>query len=60
MLGEEDYTRAESTNLQTNSARKNREINIDKTFESLSKTNTTFHFKKSALTTHSIKAVHNI
>ena len=52
-----DYTRAESINLQVNSAKKSREINIDETFESLSKTNTTFHFKKSAWTRHSIKAV---
>ena len=59
-LGEVDYTKAESINLQTNSARKSRDINIDETFESLSKTNTTFHFKKSASTRHSIKAVNNI
>ena len=59
-LGEVDYTKAESFNLQANSARKSREINIDETFESLAKTNATFHFKKSAWNRHSIKAVNNI
>ena len=59
-LGEVDYTKAESIILQANSAKKSREINIDETFESLSKTITTFHFKKSAWTRHSIKAVNNI
>ena len=59
-LGEVDYTKAESNILQVISAKKSREVNIDKTFESLSKTNTTFHFKNPAWTRHLIKAVNNI
>ena len=59
-LGEVDYTKAESNYLQAISANRNREININDTFESLSKTITSFHFKNSAWTRHSIKAVVNI
>ena len=59
-LGEVDYTEAESNILQAISANRNREININDTFESNSKTITTFHFKNSAWTRHSIKAVVNI
>ena len=59
-LGEVDYTKAESNIIQAISANGNREININDTFESNSKTITSFHFKNSAWTRHSIKAVVNI
>ena len=59
-LDEVDYTMAESNYLQAISASRNREININDTFESLSKTITSFHFKNSAWTRHTIKAVVNI
>ena len=59
-LGEVDYTKAESIILQAISANRSREININDTFESNSKTITSFHFKNSAWTRHTIKAVVNI